>query len=183
MALNIKHFFDKNTCTLTYLVFDDSSKDAVIIDPVLDFDLLGLAFSQDEINLYLEFIAQNKLNLHAILETHVHADHFSGAYRLKQKLDSKICIHENINLVRSYFEKIYNLKTHENSTNQFDKLIKDQENLNFGSLAIKALHTPGHTPTCCSYLISNYCLNIIKVNVDVIPLLLDYIITERPLQD
>ena len=84
--LEMNHFFEPVSSTLSYLVVDQESKDAIVIDPVLDFDAKNLKGSFSSINQVVELIAEHKLVLRAILETHVHADHLSGAWTLAQKI-------------------------------------------------------------------------------------------------
>ena len=73
--MNVKRFFDKDTSTLTYVVFDKITKDCLVIDPVLNFDLEESTFSTKSIDQVYKFIKKNNFNLHMILETHAHADH------------------------------------------------------------------------------------------------------------
>ena len=85
MTLNIQHFFDTSTSTLSYVVWDADTSDAVIIDPVLDFDSINLKFAEDSLFKLLDFVADKGLNVHHVLETHIHADHITGASRLREK--------------------------------------------------------------------------------------------------
>ena len=76
--MQIETFFDPATWTLTYVVYDENTRDAVVIDPVLDFDPLAIAVSTASNDRVSEFIDEKKLTLHYALETHAHADHLSG---------------------------------------------------------------------------------------------------------
>jgi glyoxylase-like metal-dependent hydrolase (beta-lactamase superfamily II) len=155
--MKIQSFFDKATFTMTYIVFDENSKDAVIIDPVYDFDPHSGKLSQESFELASSFIKDHGLNLHYILETHVHADHLSGSQLFKEMNPQvKIAIHENIKLVQEVFEPIFNLKGENNCDgSQFDELVKDGDLIKAGSLEIKVIATPGHTPACVSYLVED----------------------------
>ena len=73
--MNVKNFFDKDTSTLSYVVFDKITKDCLVIDPVLNFDLEESTFSTKSIDQVYKFIKKNKFNLHMIMETHENADH------------------------------------------------------------------------------------------------------------
>lgn len=155
--LNVETFFDKDTFTLTYIVFDSQSKDAIIIDPVWDYDLAASRLSGLSLQRYREFIIQNQLNLHYILETHAHADHVSSAQEIKKIFtQTKVAIGQKITLVQETFKKIFNLPEQSASAKDFDLLLEDGEELKAGSINIKAHHTPGHTPACVTYEIENY---------------------------
>lgn len=156
MTLNVKHFFDEDTYTLTYLVFDENSKDSVVIDPVLNYDQASSKTSMSSINELDSFISQRNLKPHYILETHAHADHLTGAVELqKRHLEAKIAIGKNITKVQSTFKEIYNLKDFNENGIQFDKLLNEGEVLTAGTITIKTIFTPGHTPACISYLIED----------------------------
>lgn len=153
---NIQHFFDPETFTLTYVVSDSQTKDAVIIDPVLDFDPPSGIVEDKSIKSVIEFIKENNLNIRAILETHAHADHLSSSQVLKQHFpNAKLAIGEKIKIVQAVFKEILNLDYLHVDASQFDILLKDFEEISFGSLKMKAIPTPGHTPACMSYLFGN----------------------------
>ncbi|MAX67289.1 MAG: MBL fold metallo-hydrolase [Bacteriovoracaceae bacterium] len=154
MTTKIKTFYDETTFTLTYVVSDEKTKDAVIIDPVLDFDAAsGKIFTTSNKNV-LTYVNNEKLNIHYILETHAHADHLSGAHELKNDLpQAKIGIHETIQKVQDVFKQVFNRKDLKTDGSQFDVLFKSDEIIKAGSLEFKVIHTPGHTPACSSYLI------------------------------
>ena len=156
MALELKHFFDKDTYTLTYLVFDAKSKDSVIIDPVLNYDQASSTTSMESINELDSFIIQWELNPHYILETHAHADHLTGAVELKKRYPgAKVVIGKNITKVQKTFKDIFNLKGFNENGIQFDKLLEENDILTAGTIKIKTIFTPGHTPACSSYLIED----------------------------
>lgn len=156
MKYQVQTLFDKETFTLTYIVYDDESKDAIIIDPVLNFNNASGTISFESINEILKYTSENKLNVHAIIETHAHADHISAAAELKKRFcDCKILISEGIKEVQKVFKPIFNLNTLKVDGSQFDILAQDGDVLNFGSIEIKAIATPGHTPSCMSFLIKD----------------------------
>lgn len=151
--MKIQHFFDPDTFTLTYLVIDESTKDTVIIDPVLDFDPASGKVKDLSLQEVLSYIASNKLRVRGILETHAHADHLSSSQILKQRFPEAILgIGERIKIVQEVFKGHFNLPALKADGSQFDHLFKDYEQVNFGSLEMKALPTPGHTPACMTYL-------------------------------
>ena len=111
------------TWTATYIVFDKQSKDAVVIDPVLDIDTMPWRTSTDSLDKVCDFIKQNTLNVHWILDTHVHADHLSGASVLKTRLKAPIAINANVTRVQTIFSGVFNLSEHPNDGSQFDSLL------------------------------------------------------------
>lgn len=153
--MNIQHFFDSATSTLTYVVWDADTKDAVIIDPVLDFDPVNLKFSEQSIEKVLVFLGENSLRVQHVLETHIHADHITGAARLREKLGAKLVVGSLLPKIQETFVELLNLDGSDIHAGLFDVLLADEEVLASGSLRIQALHTPGHTPACTSYLIED----------------------------
>lgn len=157
MTYRIQTWYDADTSTMTYAVFDPASKDAVIIDPVLDYDPHGSTTSEVSIEKVVEFIKTNELKPHLIMETHAHADHLSGAQGLKKRFpNAQIVIGANITLVQKTFKPIFNMGADfPVDGTQFDRLLQDGEEINAGTIRIKTIFTPGHTPACSSYLIGD----------------------------
>ncbi|WP_417336191.1 MBL fold metallo-hydrolase [Halobacteriovorax marinus] len=156
MSHSLKTFFDKDTYTLTYVVYDENSKDAIIIDPVLDYDPAASKISDESIRKVQDFVNSKSLNVHYILETHAHADHLTGAAELKKRIPStKIGIGKNITKVQDLFSGVFNLKEFNTNGIQFDVLLNEDETLNAGTIEVKTIFTPGHTPACSSYLIDD----------------------------
>ncbi len=153
----IKTFYDPATYTLTYVVYDEDSRDAVVIDPVLDYNPIGSIVSDESFQQVVDFVAENDLKLHYVLETHAHADHLSSSQLFRDEYPGiKVAISERITGVQTVFKTVYNLdESFVTDGNQFDTLIKDFETLEAGTLRIKALPTPGHTPACLSFLIGD----------------------------
>lgn len=153
--IQIKEFFDKNTWTLSYVVWDEKTKDAIVVDPVLDYDPASSKTSTESAKLVIDFLNQNKLQLHYILETHAHADHLSGSQIIKKSFPkAQIAIGEKITKVQEIFKGVFDLPADfKTDGSQFDRLIKDGEEFFAGSIKIKTLFTPGHTPACASYYI------------------------------
>lgn len=156
MTTRIQPYFDERTYTLTYVVYDDETKDAVIIDPVLDYDPSASAMWTESADLAINFVKEQGLNLHYVLETHAHADHLSGAQRIKESFpEAKTAIGARITEVQALFKKVFNLPAEfPTDGSQFDRLLEDNEVLEAGVLRIKTLFTPGHTPACASYLVN-----------------------------
>jgi glyoxylase-like metal-dependent hydrolase (beta-lactamase superfamily II) len=154
--MRVKAFFDGPTFTLTFVVWDETTQDAVVIDSVLNYDPLSSRTSTESLDELSDFVRQNGLRLHYALETHAHADHLSGAQMLRKRFDAKTAIGASISAVQEVFKGVFDLGDgFATDGSQFDKLIEDGETLKAGSLEVKAMATPGHTPACLSYLIGD----------------------------
>ncbi len=152
--MNTEAFFDPATYTLSYVVYDAATRDAVIIDPVLDYSAAGSEITYASAHKLIEFVRTLELKPHFILETHAHADHLSSAQVLKKVFpDIVLAVGERIVEVQKAFKPIFDLpENFPTDGSQFDRLLGDNEELSAGSLPFKVISTPGHTPACCSYL-------------------------------
>lgn len=147
-------FFDPKTGTVTYVVWDPSTRRAAVIDPVLDYDFRSGHTGTASADQVLACVAENALQVDWILETHAHADHLSGARYLQQRLGGKIAIGEHIRVVQAAFKKLYNLeRSFLPDGSQFDHLFTDGETFTIGSVEATAMLVPGHTPADMAYLI------------------------------
>lgn len=157
MATKIQPFFDERTYTLTYVVYDTETQDAVVVDPVLDYEPGASAVWTESADQAIDFIKDQDLKLHYILETHAHADHLSGARRIQEQFpEAKIAIGARITEVQEMFKEVFNLPDDfPTDGRQFDRLLEDEEVLTAGSLEIKTMYTPGHTPACSTYVIDD----------------------------
>lgn len=157
MKPTVKEFFDRATWTLTYVVYDEKTRDSVIIDPVWDYDPAASKMSTTSANQVLDFVKNHNLQVHYILETHAHADHVSGSQILKQKLPgARVGIGARITDVQKLFKGVFNLKDDfKTDGSQFDLLLEEGKELVAGSLKIQTIYTPGHTPACGTYVIGD----------------------------
>ncbi len=157
--VDIKAFFEKQTCTITYLLTDKNTNQCAIVDPVLDYQQNSGRTATDFVDQIISFVNENKLTLQWILETHAHADHLTAAPYLKEQLSGTTAIGEHIKMVQKTFKDVFNLGNEFNvDGNQFDKLLTDGERIHLGESEIKILHTPGHTPGCISYLVDDIAI-------------------------
>ncbi|MBP7705447.1 MAG: MBL fold metallo-hydrolase [Caulobacter sp.] len=152
MNANVQAFFDKATSTVTYLVSDPATKAAAIIDPVLDFDPRSARISTGSADALLAAVEAQGLALEWILETHAHADHLSAADYLRHHSGAKVVIGDHIRTVQRTFDALFETET---DGRVFDRLVHDGDELELGGLAVRVLHTPGHTPACVTYLIGD----------------------------
>jgi glyoxylase-like metal-dependent hydrolase (beta-lactamase superfamily II) len=154
--MQIRAFYDPATYTLSYVVFDQASRDAVVIDPVLDFDQLRSRTSTDSVERIAAFLDEHRLRVHYVLETHAHADHLSGSQYLKRRYEAKIGIGARITEVQQTFRGIFDLSVDvPTDGSQFDLLLEDGQHLRAGTVEIEVIATPGHTPACVSYKIGD----------------------------
>ena len=151
---SVQAFFDDNTWTVSYVVVDEATRFAAIIDPVLDFDAKSGCTSTVQADRILAYIANRGLKVQWILETHAHADHLSGARYLQQHVGGRIAIGERIKDVQATFRKLFNLeRSFVPDGTQFDHLFADGEVFRVGELEARAMHVPGHTPADMAYVI------------------------------
>ena len=149
-------FFDTGTWTVTYVVWDRATRRAAIVDPVLDYDFKSGHTGTASADRVLAYVAQERLQVDWILETHAHADHLSGARYLQGKVGGKVAIGENIREVQATFKKIYNLeRSFLPDGSQFDHLFKDGETFMIGEVEATALLVPGHTPADMAYRVDD----------------------------
>lgn len=153
--MELQTFYDPPTGTLTYVAFDETTRDAVVIDPVLDYDPLASRLATTAVAEVASFVAQRELTLHWVLETHAHADHVSASQWLKRRFGARVAIGERIRDVQKTFAAALDLRELATDGRQFDRLLSDGEVLRAGSLAIEVLATPGHTPACVSYRVGD----------------------------
>ena len=155
--MEIKHFYDDRTSTFTYVVFDPESRDAIVIDPVLDYEPVGSKIWTESVDEVIDYIKSENFTLHYIMETHAHADHISGAQMIKDQFpQAQTAIGRNITVVQEYFKNMFNLADDfPIDGSQFDRLLDDNETISAGTLDIEVIFTPGHTPACASYKIED----------------------------
>lgn len=152
--MHIKPFYDPATFTLTYVVHDEATRDAVIIDPVLDYDPASGKASTKSTDEVTEYVHAQGLRVHWVLETHAHADHLSSSQLLKKRLGAKVAIGGRIVEVQRIFRTVFDLQLSADGR-QFDRLLSDGETLEAGALRIAVIGTPGHTPACVSFQIDD----------------------------
>jgi glyoxylase-like metal-dependent hydrolase (beta-lactamase superfamily II) len=151
----IRAFFDEPTNTVSYLVWDPSSLKGVVIDPVLDFDPASGTVDDESVEHLLAAAAEAGVAIEWVLETHIHADHLSGAPLIKARTGAPIGIGEHVRDVQNIFRPIFGAEDVKADGGDFDRLFGDGDRLQVGSLDIEVMHTPGHTPACVSYRIGD----------------------------
>lgn len=154
--MQIHHFFDQDTATFTYVVSDPKTSKCAIIDSVLDYDMHAGKTTTLSADKVIAYVKEQGLSVEWILETHAHADHLTASHYLREKLGGKIAIGEHIKEVLKFWVPLFNT-AHDTSLDgsQFDHLFKDGETFTIGSIEVKVMHTPGHTPACVTYLMGD----------------------------
>jgi glyoxylase-like metal-dependent hydrolase (beta-lactamase superfamily II) len=154
--MRIEGFFDQTTWTVSYLVIDAVSRKCAVVDSVLDYDPKSGRTSTGSADVLVARIRELELTVEWILETHVHADHFTASDYLKEIIGGKTAIGSQITQIQNVFGGLFNAgEAFARDGSQFDKLLDDDEVLTVGQLEIRAWHTPGHTPACVTYVVSD----------------------------
>lgn len=154
-TMTVEGFFDPATCTISYLLFDSGSGECALIDSVLDYDPKSGRTRTASADQLIARVAALGARVRWLLETHVHADHLSAAPYLKTRVGGEIAIGRHVTRVQDVFGKLFNAGpafAHDGS--QFDRLLDDGDTLALGALSIRAMHTPGHTPACMTYVVT-----------------------------
>ena len=149
----IRGFFDEGTNTVSYFLGDPATRQAAIIDPVLDFDHRTGNAATKSADVVLDAAAAAGFDVVRILETHLHADHLSGAPYIKRKTGAPVGIGARVREVQRIFRPVFNLTDVSGDGSEFDELYEDGAVLLVGSLRVRVMHTPGHTPACVTYIV------------------------------
>lgn len=149
----VQGFFDEATFTITYLVADEDSGEAVIIDPVTEYDAGRAKLASTPIDLVLDVATDKGFRITRVLDTHAHADHLSAADYVRRKTGARYGIGGRITEVQTVFKTLFNAKDVNTNGVVFDDLFADGETFKVGDLDAKVIATPGHTPACVTYVI------------------------------
>ena len=155
MATTVESFFDPETFTYSYVVVDAATAAAVIIDPVLDFDHASGRVSTASADAISAYVEREALDIVWILDTHVHADHLSAMAILKDRHGGKTGVGERVTEVQSIFAETFNAREMARDGSQFDRRLRDGDELVFGDSVVRVMETPGHTPACVTYVIDD----------------------------
>jgi glyoxylase-like metal-dependent hydrolase (beta-lactamase superfamily II) len=155
-ALHVEGFFDPATWTVSYIVLDEATKRCALVDSVLDYDPKSGRTSHASADKLIARVRELGATVQWILETHVHADHLSAAPYLKQALGGQIGIGQHITTVQKVFGSLFNAGSDfARDGRQFDHMFADGESFSIGDLNARAMHTPGHTPACMTYVVED----------------------------
>jgi len=148
-------FLHTPTHSVSYVVRDPSSSVCVVIDPVLDIDQAAGRFSTGFADGVIAFLREQSLTVSHVFETHIHADHLSAASHLRRVTGAQVAIGAGVGAMQAYFAEIYGGADFPRGGEGFDRLLLDEEEFAVGALSGRALHTPGHTPSCMTYVIGD----------------------------
>ncbi len=149
-------FHDPRTGTISYVVRDPSSKSCAIVDAVMDIDYAAGRISYDSADRLIAHVETHGLEVEWLIETHAHADHLSGAPYVQDRLGGKIGIGEDIVIVQDVFGKVFNEGTEfQRDGSQFDRLFADGDTYRIGTMDVRVMHTPGHTPACMTHVMGD----------------------------
>ncbi|HKX94166.1 MAG TPA: MBL fold metallo-hydrolase, partial [Methylibium sp.] len=155
-SLHVEGCFDPATGTVSYLLLDRSTLQCALIDSVLDYDAQSGRTATTSADRLRTRVQELGATVAWILETHVHADHLSAAPYLKARLGGRIGIGQRITAVQRVFARLFNAGTgFALDGSQFDRLFADGAVFEVGRLQVRAMHTPGHTPACTTYVVSD----------------------------
>ena len=153
---DVKAFFDPDTSTVSYVVSDPATKQCAIIDSVLDYNPNAGTTDTSSADQIIDYVKQQGLTVQWLLETHVHADHLSAAPYLQDKVGGRLAIGSHIRTVQDTFGKVFNAGSEfQRDGSQFNQLFEDGDSFKVGEIEARAMHTPGHTPACMTYLIGD----------------------------
>ncbi|WP_397453031.1 MBL fold metallo-hydrolase [Pseudomonas sp. NA-150] len=153
-TLYVEAFFDSQTWTVSYVVMDRTTLHCALIDSVLDYEPNSGRTRTDSADRLIERVRQLNASVQWILETHVHADHLSAGRYLKEQLGGQVAIGDHITVIQQVFGDLFNApEAFTRDGKQFDVLLADDERFAIGTLSARAMHTPGHTPACMTYLV------------------------------
>ena len=154
--MQVEGFFDPATWTVSYIVFDKKTRACALVDSVLDYDPKSGRTAHTSADRLIERVRELDAKVQWILETHVHADHLSAAPYLKEALGGQLGIGQHITTVQRVFGSLFNTGAEfARDGRQFDHLFADDESFGIGGLKARAMHTPGHTPACMTYVVSD----------------------------
>jgi len=152
----VEGFFDDATNTVTYVVKDPGSPACAVIDSVMDMDYAAGRIAYRNADAVIAHIRDNGLTLEWLIESHVHADHLSGAPYIQSRLGGKIGVGEKITVVQDTFGKVFNEGTaFQRDGSQFDALFEDGGTYTVGTMPCFAIDTPGHTPACMVHVMGD----------------------------
>lgn len=156
MAIQQQAFFHPPTSTVTYLVWDEATRAAAIIDPVLDYAPASAKVSHAFADGLLAAVRSRGLDLRYVLETHAHADHLSAADYLRKATGATVVIGERIGEVQRHFAAMFEADDVTPDGSAFGRLVADGDQLPLGGSTISVMHTPGHTAACVTYLVDGH---------------------------
>lgn len=154
-SAEITGFYHEDTGSIQYVAADPASGKAALIDIVLDFDPKSATTDTGSADHILSFVKDRQLKVEWILDTHPHADHLMASAYLKERLGAANAIGEKVRDIAGLWRDYYNMPEAFDPDADFDRLWKDGETFELGSLPVKVMLVPGHTLGSVSYVIGD----------------------------
>ena len=152
----VNAFFDPDTFTVSYVVSDPETGQCAIVDSVLDYNANAGTTTTGSADRIINYVREQGLTVQWLLETHVHADHLSAAPYLQEQVGGRLAIGSHIRTVQETFGKVFNAGSEfQRDGSQFNQLFADGDTFRIGNIEARAIHTPGHTPACMTYVIGD----------------------------
>lgn len=152
----IRAFFDTDSHTFSYVVWDPATLHAAVFDSVLDYDASAGRTRHTSADAVIAFVRAQGLRVDWVIDTHVHADHLSAAPYVQAQLGGKLAIGEHIRAVQDRFGQLFNAGDEfRRDGSQFDHLFQDGESYRIGNIPARVIHTPGHTPACMTHVVGD----------------------------
>jgi glyoxylase-like metal-dependent hydrolase (beta-lactamase superfamily II) len=152
---DVTAFFHEPTFSLAYLVVDPATRRGALIDPVLDYDEKAGRVSTEFADGLIAAARERDVAIDWILDTHPHADHFSAAAYLQERLGAPMAIGAEVVAVQRLWKGIYNLPDFPADGSQWDRLFADGDTFTIGSLPVRVMHSPGHTLASVTYVVGD----------------------------
>lgn len=161
--LQVESLLDPATSTFSHILWDQATAQCALIDSVLDYDAPSGRTETRNADRLIERVRALGLTVQWLLETHVHADHLSAAPYLQKALGGQLAIGAHISTVQKTFGQLFNAGSEfARDGSQFDRLFNDGDHFQIGGLQATALHTPGHTPACMTYVVRDHSVDPLR---------------------
>lgn len=148
-------FYDDDTGSIQYVVADPETRKAALIDTVLSFHPESAATDTESVEHILRFVAQERLEVQWILDTHPHADHLMASSLLREQLGVPNAIGEKVNEIAELWRDFYNMPDAFDPAQDFDRLFADGDTFEIGSLPVRVMLSPGHTLGSITYVVGD----------------------------
>jgi len=149
----VRAFFDRPTGSLQYVFHCPKTKMAAIVDPVWNFYPEAGAVTTESADEILAYVETEALEVVWVLDTHPHADHFSAAPYLSEKLGAPTAIGEKVTGVQKLWKDLYHLDADfPTDGSQWDRLLAEGDEFMVGEIALRVMFSPGHTLASITYV-------------------------------
>ncbi|HKL56175.1 MAG: MBL fold metallo-hydrolase [Roseovarius sp.] len=148
-------FHDPATGSIQYVVVDEATRKAALIDVVLDFDPASARITTKSAQEIVDFVRDEGLSVEWILDTHPHADHLMASAWLKEQLNAPTAIGTRVRDIAKLWERLYNTPGVFDPDRDFDRLFKDGDSFKLGDLDVRVMLSSGHTLGSITYVVGD----------------------------